>query len=369
MRTALKTVVVAGALLALAYAQDPSFSTSVEVVNLFASVRDKSGAVVSDLQKDDFVLKENGEQRDIRYFSRQSDLPLTIGLLVDTSMSQAGVLEEQRRASYRFLDRVLQEKDQAFVISFDFDVELLQDLTSSKPLLEKALGRLDVPGQPRMRRRISANNQFPYPGGGIPFPRRRRGPYPGGGPFPGGGGIPGGRRSPGGPGGGGGPTHMQAGGTALYDAVFLAADEVLKNQAGRKALIVVSDGVDFGSKLSEDDAIQSVQRQDGILYSVYFADRQGFGRRGPARDGDHVLDQMSEQTGGRLYKLSGKTTLDQVFDDIEQELRNQYSIGFTPSPDAGPGFRRLELKTKKGGLKVSTRSGYYPAEPAETRTN
>ncbi|MCB1020673.1 MAG: VWA domain-containing protein [Acidobacteria bacterium] len=355
MRTALKTLAAASVLIALAYAQDPSFSTSVEVVNLFASVRDKSGAVVSDLEKEDFVLKENGEERDIRYFSRQSDLPLTIGLLVDTSMSQAGVIEEQRRASYRFLDRVLQEKDQAFVISFDFDVELLQDLTSSKPLLEKALGRLDVPGQLRMRRRITANNQFPFPGGGVPFPRQRRGPYPGGSPYPGGG------RGPGG--GGGGPVHMSAGGTALYDAVFLAADEVLKNQAGRKALIVVSDGVDFGSKLSEDDAIQSVQRQDGILYSVYFSARQGgFGRRAPVRDGAHVLDQMSEQTGGRLYKLSGKTTLDQVFDDIEQELRNQYSIGFTPSPDAGPGFRHLELKTKKGGLKVSTRSGYYPAE-------
>ena len=342
MRLVFKLAVVAGAALALALGQDPTFTTDVDVVNVIATVRDKNGGLVTDLEKDDFVLKEDGREQTIQYFSRQTDLPLTIGLLVDTSMSQAAVLEEQRRASYRFLDRVLQEKDQAFVISFDVDVELVQDLTSSKPLLEKALGRLETPESPRLRRRVAPSSQFP---GGSPFPRRRRGPFPGGGP-----------RGPGGPPPGG---RMQGVGTTLYDAVFLAAVEVLKNQTGRKALIVISDGMDYGSKLSEDEAIEAVHREDGILYSVYFADERTRGRRVGRAAGDEVLGKMSEQTGGRLYKLTGGQTLEQIFDRIEEELRSQYSLGYTPSIYAAPGFRRIEVETSQRGLTVAARSGYY----------
>jgi VWFA-related protein len=321
--------------------EDVTFSTGVDVVNVFATVRDKNGGLVTDLAKEDFTLKEDGREQHIQYFSRQTDLPLTIGLLVDTSMSQARVLEEQRRAAYRFLDRVLTEQDQAFVISFDLEVELLQDLTNSKPLLERALARLETPEPPQMRRRVAPTSQFP---GGSPFPRRPRGPFPGGG----------GPRGPGGPG-----PRVQGVGTALYDAVYLAADEMLKNQSGRKALIVVSDGVDYGSKLTEDDAIAAVHREDGILYSVYFVDDRTLGRRVGRADGDAVLGKMSQQTGGSLYKLSGRQTIDQVFDRIEEELRSQYNLGYTPAAGAAPGFRSLELKTKDKGLTVSARSGYY----------
>jgi VWFA-related protein len=322
--------------------EDATFSAGVDVVNVLATVRDKNGALVTNLEKDDFVLEEDGEKQVIQYFARQSDLPLTIGLLVDTSMSQSGVLEQQRTASYRFLDRVLQEKDQAFVIRFDVDVELLQDLTNSTKLLESALAKLKVPEQPRLRRRFAANMQFP--GSGGPFPGGRRGDR-----FPGRGGP--------------GPRQMAAG-TALYDAVYLAAEEMLKDQTGRKALILVSDGVDFGSKLSEDAAIEAVHRHDGILYSVYFSGGRNFGRRmADLPDGEKILERMSEHTGGRLYKLSGDLTLEQVYDRIEEELRSQYSLGYTPEAGAAPGFRQIELKAKGGGLSVSTRAGYYPAAP------
>jgi VWFA-related protein len=330
--------------------QEPSFSSNVEVVNVIATVRDKSGKLITNLEKDDFVLKEDGKKQTIQYFARQTDLPLTIGLLVDTSLSQTRVLEQQRTASYRFLDRVLKEKDQAFVIRFDREVELVQDLTNSKELLQAALAKLKTLEEPRMHRRLISNSQFP---GGSPFPGgRRRGPFPGGG-------------GPGGP--PRGPGGMGVG-TALYDAVFLAADEMLKDQAGRKALILVSDGVDVGSKVSEDESVEAVQRQDGILYSVYFSDREGFrgrfggiGRMRDLPDGDKVLLEMSEQTGGSMYELSSDLTLDQVFDRIEEELRSQYSIGYTPPANPSKEFRKIELKAKKGGLEISTRAGYYPA--------
>jgi VWFA-related protein len=346
---------------------DAVFSTDVNVVNVIATVRDKKGALVNDLTQDDFVLKENGKQQTIRYFSRQTDLPLTIGLLVDTSLSQARVLEQQRTASYRFLDRVLREKDQAFVISFDVEVDLLQDLTNSKKLLQAALAELKTPGA-RRRWDPSPNRQFPggqFPGG------RSGGRFPGGG-IPGGGipggGIPGGRGRTGGP---GDPRSRPAGiGTALYDAIYLASDEVLKDQAGRKALVVISDGVDMGSKLSEEEAIEAVHRADGIIYSVYFSDHQGFGGRfgggmggpmGHGENGERVLRRMSEDTGGQLYKLSDNLTLDQIFDRIEEDLRSQYSIGYTPENNDSTEFRQIELKAKKSGLKVFTRSGYYPS--------
>ncbi len=369
---------------AFAPGQDEAvFSTNVSVVNVIATVRDKKGALVNDLTKDDFVLKEDGKEQTIQYFSRQTDLPLTIGLLVDTSMSQRRVLDQQRTASYRFLDRVLREKDQAFVIKFDIEVELLQDLTNSKKLLEAALGELKTPARPR-RWNQQPNMQFPggqfpggqYPGGQYPGGQYPGGQYPGGrsgGRYPGGG-IPGGPGDTGWPGGNRGPrgprsSHPQGIGTALYDAIFLSADEVLKDQAGRKALIVISDGVDFGSKVSDEEAIEAVHRVDGIIYSVYFSDRQGFGRfggvmggrMGNGRDGEKVLRRMSEDTGGQLYKLSGDLTLDQIFDRIQEDLRSQYSIGYTPEANDSKEFRKIELKTKKGGLKVFTRSGYYPS--------
>ena len=215
--------------------QTPTFSSDVKVVNVLATVRDKHGQIVNNLTKDDFKLEEDGRPQTIRYFAKETDLPLTLGLLVDTSMSQRRVLEQERIASYAFLEHLMREdKDKAFVIHFDWDIELLQDLTSSRKKLNAALEKLDNP-------------EFEQSGGG------------------------------GSPGSGG---HHRGGGTTLYDAVFLASDELMQKQQGRKALIILSDGVDTGSKLTLTRAIEAAQRSNTLVYSILFSDKDAYGNGG-----------------------------------------------------------------------------------------
>jgi len=327
--------------------QDTTFSTDVKVVNVLATVRDKKGQIVQNLTKDDFTLEEDGHPQTIRYFSRETDLPLTLGLLIDTSMSQRRVLGQERTASYRFLDQVLREdKDMAFVIHFDREVELLEDLTSSRKKLQSALTSLETP-QPQQR------------GGGG-----------GGGGYPGSGGSPrGGRRG---------------GGTMLYDSVLLASDEIMKKQHGRKAIIILSDGVDTGSKVSLTSAIEAAQRADTLAYSILFADEQGYGQRGggfggggmgrrgggyPPRsrypqnrpDGKKILQQISKETGGGFFEVSKKQPIEQIYAHLEEELRNQYSLGYTPD-NTEPGFHRIGLAVKQKGLIAQARDGYYAAK-------
>src|SRR4051794_2212333 len=234
------------------------FTTDVKVVNLFANVRDKKDQIIKNLTRDDFVLDEEGRAQTIRYFSAESNLPLTVGLLVDTSGSTRNVLPDERQASEHFLRQVLRPKeDRAFVIHFDMEVELLQDLTGSREDLERSLGEL---GTATMRRRGG------YGGG--------RGGYPGG---------RGGRY----PGGGGGGRRTGGGGTQLYDAVYLGADEIMRKQSGRKALILLSDGEDNGSRTTLMGAIESAQRANTLVYTILFTDSEmslgsfgGMGRRG-----------------------------------------------------------------------------------------
>ena len=321
---------------------DTTFKAGVKVVNLFATVRDKKGEIVRDLNKEDFLLDEDGHAQTIAYFARETNLPLTLGLLVDTSGSTRNVLPDERSASFRFLRQVMREdKDLAFVIHFDFEVELLQDLTPSHEKLEKAIDLLET-GQRQLGQR----------GQGPP-------PYPGG------------------RGGGG-----RGGGTSLYDAVLLAADELMKKQTGRKPLILLSDGVDNGSKVTLSQAVESAQRADTLVYSILFEDQQGMypgfggfggrmggrgmGGRGPGRginrpDGRKVLEQISRETGGRFFEVSKRQPIDKVFASIEEDLRNQYSLGYTPDQAvAVAGYRRIHLSTKQKGLIVQTRDGYYP---------
>lgn len=361
--------------------EDAVFTSSVDVVNLLATVRDRHGRLVNDLAQDDFLLKEDGKPQTIRYFSRQADQPLTVGLLVDTSLSQRRIIEQERSASHEFLARVLDEtKDQAFLIRFDFEVELLQDLTSSTRLLQQALGGLRLPservfrtrgGQP-YRGQIYGGQPFggqqydqQLPGGGVP-----------GGPFPGG--IPGrrfprgGRRSGGGPGGPPAGGSRSGGiGTAMYDAVYLAAGEVLHEQAGRKAMILISDGVDMGSKVDSSAAIEAAQRADAVIYAIHYSDDEGYQMQAGGRPsagaggwrprGEYALETLCNQTGGRLYRLSGEITLTGIFGQIEEELRNQYSIGYTPANVSGSTeFRRITLAVKNAKHKVFSRAGYYP---------
>jgi VWFA-related protein len=319
---------------------NPTFSAGVKVVNLFATVRNSKGEIVTDLTKDDFVLDEDGRPQTIRYFSRESDLPLTVGVLVDTSGSTRRVLPDERMAAYRFLEQTLRDKDLAFLIHFDSEVELLQDLTSSRQRLEKALDELQT-----------------NDGGGL-HRRSQGGGYPNGGGYPGGGG--------------------RRGGTCLYDSVLLASDEILKKQGGRKALILLTDGEDNGSKVSLSRAIESAERADTLVYSILFEDPEmtfngggyGRGRGGWGRppmggmnrpDGKKVLQQISRETGGRFFEVTHQMTIRKVFESIEEELRSQYSLGYTPDrTDSGGDYRRIHLSAKPKNLIVQTRAGYYP---------
>ncbi len=339
--------------------QSAPIAVDVKVVNVLATVRDKQDKIVSTLGKDDFTLTEDGKPQPITYFSRETDVPLTLGLLVDTSGSQRSVLDQERSASRGFLDGMLREdKDAAFVIHFDQEVELLQDLTSSHDKLESALQLLEI-----------SRPQFSQPGA--------NGGGNNGGGGPGGGGY-------GGRGGGRGPRAGGAG-TLLYDAIFLASDEVIKKQQGRKALIVLSDGVDRGSKETLETAITTAQRADTVVYSILFTGDDnsqrpfsgggfgggGFGGRGVGRggggrfpneerpDGKKVLERISKETGGRLFEISKKEPIDQIFSNIEEELRNQYNIGYAPASDLGPGYHKLQLATKQKDMTVRARDGYY----------
>ncbi len=337
-----------------------TISVKVKVVNVLASVRDKHGEVVPNLTQSDFTLEEDGKPQTIRYFAHESDLPLTLGLLVDTSLSQRRVLDQERSASRSFVTRMVREdRDKAFVIHFDHEVELLQDLTSSHEKLESALDNLSTP-------------QFSQSNGGS-----QSDPDPNSGSSSGHGGY--GRR------GGQGGQHRGGAGTLLYDSVYLAADEVIKKQEGRKALIILSDGNDRGSKESLDYAIETAQRSDAIVYSILFKDdeqsggygRPSFGGGGMGRhggmgggqrypqqqehtDGKKILERISKETGGRMFEVSKKQSVDQIYAQIEDELRHQYNLGYTPEHTAdSASYHKIQLVAKKKDLVVQARDGYY----------
>src|SRR5580693_4602315 len=340
--------VLLGAAPLLSQQQGPTISVNVKLVTMFATVRDKHGALIRNLTKDNFALQQDGHPQTITYFAPDSDLPLTLGLLVDTSMSQRRVLDQERDASHAFLDHMLREdKDKAFVIHFDHEVELLQDLTSSRQKLEASL---DLLGRPR----------FSQTGGS--------GGSSGSDPD----------STSGGSGGGGrGSRGYGGGGTLLYDAVFLASDELMKKQQGRKALIILTDGVDRGSKETLRDAIETAERADTLVYSILFADHEGYGngggyggghmggggmggggmgggghRRYPQEsrpDGKKVLQQLSKETGGRFFEVTKKEAIDQIYSEIDEELRNQYALGYTPDKnDAAVGYHKRSEERRVG---------------------
>jgi VWFA-related protein len=327
----------------------PTIAVEVKTVSVLATVRDKHGKIISNLTKDDFQLDEDGRPQTINYFAHESDLPLRLGLLVDTSLSQRKVLDQERSASYSFLDKLLrQDKDLAFVIHFDREVELLQDFTPSRPQLQAALQKLSTPQ------------------------------------FDGGGSSTGGGGGSGNGGGGGRSRGSHGGGTLLYDAIFLASDELMSKQQGRKALIILSDGVDHGSRETMAEAIATAQRSDTIIYSILFADEEdnysrpgGFGMgghgggmgggRGGGRyppqeqrpDGKKILEQISKETGGRMFKVSKKETVDAIYAEIEEDLRNQYSLAYTPDKGNTVGYHKIHLVGKQKDLVVQARDGYY----------
>lgn len=333
-----RLAILAALWLGVSAAQDAIIRGGVSLVDLLVTVRDKKGALLKDLSQSDFKILEEGKQVEIRNFVRQSDLPLNIGVLVDISGSVVGKIPEERLAARKFFDDVLRPQDEAFVISFGRSATLLQDTTGSKQKLQQALDEV----QPDRLVSLPPDVVLAqFPGGGGRMPRGGQMPrFPLPGPAPRG-------RGPGtGPGRGGG--GIQMGGTVLYDAVFLAADEVLKPIAGRKVIILLTDGQDQGSRVTLSRAVEAAQKSDVIVYSIQV--RSAMGRVVDS------LDTLSTDTGGRVYRLDGK--LDKIFAEISDELRSQYAVSFAPSFTDG-GYHTVDVEMSNKNYKAQARKGYY----------
>ncbi|PYX74771.1 MAG: VWA domain-containing protein, partial [Acidobacteria bacterium] len=200
--------------------QNPSetLKVNVNVVQLFFNVKDKHGALIPNLTKDDFEISEDSKPQTIKYFAAESNLPLTLGIMIDASGSQRNVIDMEKEVGGAFLKQILTDKDEAYVMSFDITVDLLQDFTRDTHRLQAALNKAKV--------------NVDYTSGGIP-------------------------------GMGGGPVPTQnAPGTLLYDAVYLSAHDMLAKEVGRKAMVLLTDGQDEGSRLKIRDAIEAAQKAD-----------------------------------------------------------------------------------------------------------
>jgi VWFA-related protein len=301
--------------------QDQSVETlkvNVDVVQLFFNVKDKHGALIPNLNKDNFALSEDGHPQVIKYFKAESDLPLTLGMLIDSSGSQQRVLEMEKEVGAQFLESTLRQKDEAFVISFDIDITLLQDFTNSVSRLRHAL------------------NEAKINTGGVSCSGGPLGPQ---GPIP--------------------CSSTGPRGTALYDAVYLASHDEFSHEVGRKAMILLTDGEDQGSRLKIRDAIEAAQKADTICYVLLIADRGFYGFGGYY--GDAEMKKLTQETGGRVIEVGNKIEkLRKAFDQISEELRSQYNIGYVPTNPARDGsFRKVEIKPKDSNYKVQARSGYY----------
>ena len=354
--------------------QRPTFSGGVDVVTVSVTVRDKSGRLVGDISRDEFVLEEDGRPQSLSFFSRESELPLTVGLLVDTTPSESNMLDAEKRASLAFFGRMLRpDRDKAFLVQYYSKIELLQGLTSSRDELEAGLDRLGAHG----------------------MDDRGRGRGQGSG---GGNGQGRGNRYPGPPGGGEGMA------TALADAVFDSSREIMDQQSGRKALLVLGDGDHVGDQLHR--AVSAAQGADTVIYPIRIYDKNrgssappvgglrlpggitiggpgggggrggmgggpggggpggggpgGGGPGGPnGEQGKENLKQLAKQTGGAYFEAGKKESLDEIYAKIEEELRSQYSLAYTPDAKAIEGFRSIKVSVKRKGMVVRAREGYY----------
>jgi VWFA-related protein len=290
-------------------AQDEaSIRVDVDLVNVLCSVRDAHGALVNHLKQDDFVVLEEGKPQTIRHFARETALPLTMGLLVDTSNSQVRLIGDELHAATQFFEQVIHPKDSAFLMSFDAQTKLVMDRAGSQQAIKAGLEKLREDA-PRPRR------------GGTGRPR----------------------------------------GTLLYDAVYQAATDRLRKEPGRKALVLITDGMDVNSRLSISDAIDAAQKADTIIYSIYYVDEKAYGAsEWEGRPGRAVLRQMSAETGGRFFHVDRKLPLRKVFDQIQEEMRSQYELDFVSSNDVKDGmYRHLQVFLREPGLTAQARKGYY----------
>jgi len=293
-----------------------TFKANTSIVQLFFNVKDKHGALIPNLTKEDFEVGEDGKPQTIKYFTAESNLPLTLGIMIDASGSQRNVIDMEKEVGGAFLKQILTDKDEAYVISFDITVDLLQDFTRDVRRLQSALNKAKV--------------NVDYSSGGIPGM--------GGGPVP----------------------TANAPGTLLYDAVYLSAHDMLAKEVGRKAMVLLTDGQDEGSRLKIKDAIEAAQKADSIIYVLLCADRGFYGGMMGGYSGESEMRKLTEQTGGRVINVGNKfDKLREAFDQVAAELRSQYNIGYTSTNTKLDGsYRKLEIKSKQS-YKIQSRAGYY----------
>ncbi|MGD0902258.1 MAG: VWA domain-containing protein [Terracidiphilus sp.] len=299
-----------------------TFKVSVNLVDVFFTVKDKAGNLVPHLTKDDCTITEDKTPQTLKSFVAETQQPLTLGILLDTSGSQQRVLPLEQEVGSQFLQRVLRQKDEAFLLSFDVDVDLMQDFTNSARLLTRAMNKAEI------------NTAGGNGAAGIP-----------------------------GAGGGTVPTIGNPKGTVLYDAVYLAANVKLNQESGRKAMILLTDGEDEGSNHKIGEAIAAAQRSNVLVYVILIADRGFYG--GFGYSGYSAMKRMTEETGGRLIDVgnNGKK-LEAAFQQIEDELRTQYLASYTSSNTKLDGsFRKIGVECRGDGMKVQVRKGYYATPP------
>ena len=274
---------------------DQTYRVSVDLVNVLCSVFDKNtNSFVTNLTRDDFTVFEDSQKQEIKNFARETNLPLTIAMLIDTSQSVAPKLKFEQEAAIGFFQSILREKDRAMLVEFDSGVTLLQDFTSDPNKMAKEIKRLRA-----------------------------------------------------------------AGGTALYDAIYQTCDEKLIRETGRKAIVILSDGDDESSKLSLHQALEMALRAESTIFAISVS-KGGFFGVGSTKEGDNVLRDMAQQTGGKVFFPFKVEELDDAFRQINQELRSQYSVGYvSTNPQRDGSYRKIEIKVPERGLKLNYRKGYY----------
>jgi len=302
--------VVCFGITASAVSQDQdTLKVSVDLVNVPFSVTDRHGRFVSGLTAKDFTVEEDGRRQQIRNFARENELPLTIAMLVDTSPSVRPVFEEEKTTANAFLESILRPKDLALVIGFDRSVTLVQDYTENIKLLKRAIDELET-----------------------------------------------------------------GGGTSVYDAVYLACKEKLGSEAGRKAIILISDGEDTTSKVKFNEALFSAHTSDTIIYAISNSFRSGLfpygrSRRTGSGGGDiGTLRKFSTETGGATFVVNNQNTFSKIFEQIAQELRSQYSLGYNSTNPVRDGkFRQIKIIPRDSSYTIRARKGYYAAKSIDSR--
>ncbi len=297
-----------------------TFKLQVNLVNLYFTVKNKDGQLVPHLTKQDCSVDEDKVPQTIKNFTAETNQPLTLGIMLDTSGSQERVLPLEQQAGSEFLERVLRSKDEAFLLSFDVNVDLLQDFTNSPRMLARALNKAEI------------NTAGGNGAAGIP-----------------------------GLGGGPVPIHGTPKGTLLYDAIYLASHQKLNQETGRKAMIILTDGDDQGSKTTINEAIEAAQKSNTIIYVILIADTGFYNGFQFGYDGYSASKKLAESTGGRVINVgnNGKK-LQAAFQQIEDELRTQYVASYTPTNAKLDGtYRHVSVDCKGDGLKVQVRKGYY----------